>query len=79
MRIEHVLIHNFRGVIHQEFTLNPYTLLIGGNNAGKSIHVLSPFVVLNVLGNDELLRFSQIVNRFAKIRNVQYSFGIGDH
>ena len=36
MRIEHVLIHNFRGVIHQEFTLNPYTLLIGGNNAGKS-------------------------------------------
>ena len=36
MRIEHVLIHNFRGVIHQGFTLNPYTLLIGGNNAGKS-------------------------------------------
>jgi predicted ATP-dependent endonuclease of OLD family len=36
MRIEHVLIHNFRGVIHQEFTFNPYTLLIGGNNAGKS-------------------------------------------
>ena len=35
MSIEHTLIHNFRGVIHQEFTLNPYTLLIGGNNAGK--------------------------------------------
>ncbi|MBO5725934.1 MAG: AAA family ATPase, partial [Clostridia bacterium] len=36
MRIEHILIHNFRGIIHQEFFLNPYTLLIGGNNAGKS-------------------------------------------
>lgn len=36
MRIEHILIHNFRGIIHQEFFLNSYTLLIGGNNAGKS-------------------------------------------
>ena len=36
MRIEHILIHNFRGIIHQEFILNPYTLLIGSNNAGKS-------------------------------------------
>lgn len=36
MRIEHILIHNFRGIIHQESFLNPYTLLIGGNNAGKS-------------------------------------------
>lgn len=36
MRIEHILIHNFRGIIHQEFYLNSYTLLIGGNNAGKS-------------------------------------------
>ena len=36
MRIEHILIHNFRGIIHQDFNLNSYTLLIGGNNAGKS-------------------------------------------
>ncbi len=36
MRIKHILIHNFRGIIHQEFYLNSYTLLIGGNNAGKS-------------------------------------------
>ena len=36
MRIEHILIHNFRGIIHQKFNLNPYTLLIGENNAGKS-------------------------------------------
>lgn len=45
MRIEHILIHNFRGVIHQEFTLSPYTLLIGSNNAGKStvVDVLRAF------------------------------------
>ena len=36
MRIEHILIHNFRGIIHQGFHMNPYTLLIGENNAGKS-------------------------------------------
>lgn len=36
MRITHISLHNFRGIIDQEFSLNPYTLLIGGNNAGKS-------------------------------------------
>lgn len=36
MQISHILIHNFRGIIHQGFHLNPYSLLIGGNNAGKS-------------------------------------------
>ena len=36
MRIIHIKIHNFRGIIDEEFELQPYTLLIGSNNAGKS-------------------------------------------
>ena len=36
MRILHIKIHNFRGIIDEEFELQPYTLLIGSNNAGKS-------------------------------------------
>ena len=36
MKINQIVIHNFRGIIHQQFVMNPYTLLIGGNNAGKS-------------------------------------------
>lgn len=36
MKISQIVIHNFRGIIHQQFVMNSYTLLIGGNNAGKS-------------------------------------------
>ena len=36
LRILHIKIHNFRGIIDEEFELQPYTLLIGSNNAGKS-------------------------------------------
>lgn len=36
MKINHIILHNFRGIIHEEFSLNDYTLLVGSNNAGKS-------------------------------------------
>jgi len=36
MKIEHITLHNFRGIIHGEFSLQNYTLLVGSNNAGKS-------------------------------------------
>ena len=36
MKINHIILHNFRGIIHEEFSLSDYTLLVGSNNAGKS-------------------------------------------
>ena len=36
MRIQHIVLHNFRSIVDEEFFLTPYSLLIGGNNAGKS-------------------------------------------
>ena len=36
MRLQHLVIHNFRGILHQEIEVEPYTLLVGPNNAGKS-------------------------------------------
>ena len=36
MKIEHITIHNFRGIVHEEFSLDDYTLLVGSNNSGKS-------------------------------------------
>ena len=36
MTIERVVIHNFRGVVSADIRLEPYSLLIGANNSGKS-------------------------------------------
>ena len=36
MRIQHIVLHNFRSIVDEAFFLTPYSLLIGGNNAGKS-------------------------------------------
>lgn len=36
MKIKNITIHNFRSIIHESFSLNDYTVLIGSNNAGKS-------------------------------------------
>lgn len=36
MKLTHVSIHNFRGILDQEFDVGGYTLLVGSNNSGKS-------------------------------------------
>lgn len=36
MKLVHVAIHNFRGIIDAEMTFHPYTLIVGANNSGKS-------------------------------------------
>lgn len=36
MKLTHVSIHNFRGIIDVSVNFHPYTLLVGANNAGKS-------------------------------------------
>ena len=36
MKLKKVTIHNFRGILDAELHLADYTLLVGGNNAGKS-------------------------------------------
>lgn len=36
MRLQLLIIHNFRGILEQELHLSGYSLLVGPNNAGKS-------------------------------------------
>ena len=36
MKLMNIVVHNFRGLLHQEIALQPYTLLVGPNNAGKT-------------------------------------------
>ncbi len=36
MKLKHIKIHNFRGIIDASIEFQPYTLLVGANNAGKS-------------------------------------------
>ncbi|MDR4509389.1 MAG: AAA family ATPase [Candidatus Brocadiaceae bacterium] len=36
MKLMHISIHNFRGIIDASMTFQPYALLVGANNAGKS-------------------------------------------
>lgn len=36
MKLQSVKIHNFRGILEQEFWFNDYSLLVGQNNAGKT-------------------------------------------
>jgi predicted ATP-dependent endonuclease of OLD family len=36
MRLEKVVIHNFRGIIDESFIAKEFTLLVGANNGGKS-------------------------------------------
>jgi len=36
MKLTHVSIHNFRGIIDTSMTFHPYALLVGANNSGKS-------------------------------------------
>jgi putative ATP-dependent endonuclease of the OLD family len=36
MKLVHIRIHNFRGILDESFDLHDYTLLVGPNNAGKS-------------------------------------------
>lgn len=36
MKIEEIIIHNFRSIKHQTLRLNDYSLLIGANNSGKT-------------------------------------------
>ena len=36
MKIENVVIHNFRSIVDASFVMQDYTLVIGANNAGKS-------------------------------------------
>ncbi|RLC54953.1 MAG: ATP-dependent endonuclease, partial [Candidatus Cloacimonadota bacterium] len=36
MKIENIIIHNFRSIKDTSFDLNDYNLLIGENNTGKS-------------------------------------------
>ena len=39
MKLFSVKLHNFRGVIEQEIQFQPYSLLVGPNNAGKSTFI----------------------------------------
>ncbi len=36
MKIKKIIIHNIRSVLHAEFSLNDYTMLVGKNNSGKT-------------------------------------------
>ena len=36
MKLEHITIHNFRGIHDASLNLFDYNLLVGPNNAGKS-------------------------------------------
>ena len=36
MKLSHISIHNFRGIIDASMNFQPYTLLVGANNSGKS-------------------------------------------
>jgi len=36
MKLIHTHLHNFRSIIDQQFSLSPYGLIVGANNAGKS-------------------------------------------
>jgi predicted ATP-dependent endonuclease of OLD family len=36
MRLTHVTVHNFRGILDASISFHPYSLLVGANNAGKS-------------------------------------------
>jgi predicted ATP-dependent endonuclease of OLD family len=35
MKLRHISIHNFRGIISASMTFHPYTLVVGANNSGK--------------------------------------------
>ena len=39
MKIIKIKLHNFRGVLEQEMAFQPYTVLVGPNNAGKSTFI----------------------------------------
>lgn len=36
MRLNHISIHNFRGITNASMDFYPYTLIVGGNNTGKT-------------------------------------------
>lgn len=36
MKLTHISIHNFRGIIDASMTFHPYALVVGANNSGKS-------------------------------------------
>jgi len=39
MKLLSVKLHNFRGILDQEMQFQPYSLLVGPNNAGKSTFI----------------------------------------
>jgi len=36
MKLAHIAIHNFRGIIDASMAFRPYALIVGANNSGKS-------------------------------------------
>lgn len=55
MRIESIHIHNFRSIENECFVVEPYTLLVGANNAGKSA-VIDAITALTIPFRDPAIR-----------------------
>lgn len=63
MKIEKIIIHNYRSIIEEEFELCNYNLLVGANNAGKST------VINALLTFYEKIKYNRKTD-FPKIGNI---------